>query len=573
MVRRAAIALGLLLVVASAFAAPASAETYCVGPVGGCQPNLQAALDTAKSTTTVADTILLGAGTFSAGAPAQGFRYEVAQAANTVEVVGSGRDQTTITGNPLDADDWTTLWVQGPGPQQNRVRDVRIEIPGNANPSTHRGLLLGSGVAERVDVVDAGAGDYGIWLESATVQDCTITVRAATAQAILSRQPGDRVERCTMRGSWAGIGGIASGAGTSPDTVVRDVDIEARYLGVSTASGNELSIENARILVTESDSGDPATALRASDGSTIDARHVSALGPSTGSGSLVARAGNIAASSTARVDIANSVLRRFGTGLQALLGASVAVSFSNLPAMDEPSSGTITRGDGVIDADPRFVGEPTGDLRLQAGSPSLDTASEGAASPPLDLLGTPRPQDGNGDGLARSDMGAYELATPSASALPSPPVVNVGRPDVTTIPSPNPPRDRRAPTCEAAGEPLSPAANASDLLRGRLRARLFCDEPATLTAVLTATRTEARRIKLLQRRRRPAKPVTIGRGSVRATRAGRAVTLTVRLSRRTRARLRRAGMRRLRRARVTLTIVARDAAGNRKTTARRVRLR
>ena len=45
--------------------------------------------------------------------------------------------------------------------------------------------------------------------------------------------------------------------------------------------------------------------------------------------------------------------------------------------------------------------------KLLAGSPALD-AGDNAAAPPADQRGSPRPKDGNGDGVAIVDIGAFE---------------------------------------------------------------------------------------------------------------------------------------------------------------------
>jgi hypothetical protein len=66
-------------------------------------------------------------------------------------------------------------------------------------------------------------------------------------------------------------------------------------------------------------------------------------------------------------------------------------------------------GTGNLNADPRFESG----YHLPAGSPCIDSGSN-LDAPAADLDGIVRPQDGNGDGLAIVDMGAYEVAGPSA---------------------------------------------------------------------------------------------------------------------------------------------------------------
>jgi hypothetical protein len=65
-------------------------------------------------------------------------------------------------------------------------------------------------------------------------------------------------------------------------------------------------------------------------------------------------------------------------------------------------------GAGNLDADPLFVGSE--DLHLSTGSPCIDagTNTPPGGLPATDLDGNPRSLDGNGDGAAVADMGAYE---------------------------------------------------------------------------------------------------------------------------------------------------------------------
>jgi hypothetical protein len=402
------------VVLGCALPAVASAADYCVYPNESCGqnnvPSLQDGLDQAASTDE-ADRLLLAAHKYVAPSGGTGFKYTDT---SPVELVGAGRGQTILTGEQNAVDSVLDL-EGGPG---SSVHDLTIHIPQEV-AERFRGLLTTSR-AQRIEITEEpvqAKHHYGaLVLMGGVLEDSSVVLDPGVNTTGVLLGEADSVSgpnvlrRCVVRAE--------IGAHIEEHSVIERSSVTAGSTGIR-AAGEDIAINDSLLIL----GGSVGTVLRAetdtgwdtnvtADGLTI---YASPKLPGT-VGVAVSNAPDTAMS--AHLTLTNSIVRGF-TPLAADASspgkATIYASYSDYdPDASVTTGGTITGSNlsnvGLVGFDTRDQHEH----ELLPGSPLIDAGDPGSPQG-QDADGNPRVADGNGDGIARRDLGAFELQPPSSA--------------------------------------------------------------------------------------------------------------------------------------------------------------
>ncbi len=293
--------------------------------------------------------------------------------------------------------------------------------------SISRCLFAGNSADQAGGAVRAAEGSGGILYE-----DCTFRENSATfGGAVSNGQPATTMFRCSFDNNSAGLSGgaIAGGNMDLRSCIFTQNRVIAPFFG---GGGGAIAAGNAVISNCLLDSN--SAFFGGAISSTSNLRVINCTMTNNVAEEL---GGAIYATGMSSID--NSIL--WDNDAQG--GFQVRIEQSSVPPVDSSlrvSHCTVQDGEsgvsleagstlewlaGNLDADPLLVSAGTGDFRLSSDSPSID-AGDNAAVPSgtaTDLNGNSRIVDGDSNGEATVDMGAFEF---QAEATPVPAVSEQG---------------------------------------------------------------------------------------------------------------------------------------------------
>jgi hypothetical protein len=431
--------IGILSIVLSAVLAtaaqPALATDFCVSPNVSCGGTNVATLQNALATSAASpgpDRIYLGAATYTAPV-ATGYAYNKP---DPVEIIGAGQANTIIT-SPSGASDTVLAVFAGSGAV---IRDLRVQIPPNAAQFIY-GIRTDGLVSNVYVQEDVAAANYitGVALDGGTLESSQINLSDNhPGTGVLTDIPGGAIRDSLISARQAVGAGI--------DTTVERSRLTGSQYGLLVIDGKA----TIRSTIIDTTTGAGAVGIEAAgepgqdtnvvvDGVTMDGLN---------SGTAIEATTGWNPDNKVDLSIDNTLIRGYATKLSAL-GSQQGPAHIDASYSDYASGASFANTYGTIsEAHISNVGDAAFEQDNYVplvSSPLIDAGDPGEPQG-TDYRGNPLVTDGNHDGVARRDIGAFELAGP-----------------VPTAADPTPPAPAAEPGAGAAGDAL-PAAPATDTL-------------------------------------------------------------------------------------------------------------
>ncbi|HEU5106506.1 MAG TPA: choice-of-anchor Q domain-containing protein [Solirubrobacterales bacterium] len=366
----------------------------------------------------VADQVFIAGGTYTEDAdyepPGGSVGTFQATGADPLTITGAGIGVTHLTSSATGNIFLVNLGLNG-NVRDIVIRDLDLQVPASFDDNAGAALQLFHGdTAERIAIESLNNGSDGVVAVDPgnEIRDSEIFGQigglVATALSTGSEEAELLVEDVATFGASRAL---AANGINSTLTARRLEAFGTRTYGASAGAGT-VRIENSLLNMED---GVGLFVSPAADDAAIEADHVTAFNSSGSVPALEAKKFSVTAGK-GTLKVSNSIFRGFGSGykIERPVGSgalSVEARYSNIPSTGTNENGTVNFGTGNIDADPLWNGA----YQLPPESPSIDAGDPAPGGLAVDFLGAPRPNDGNGDGLAVRDQGMFEYQRPATS--------------------------------------------------------------------------------------------------------------------------------------------------------------